>query len=91
MARQVQPCGTYAAWQRHRKRGEDPCPEDVQAKRDYQAAYRERAGRPDVTPPEVRAYRRARVRALDRLAQTYQTAFAALLDEELAKEEDYTR
>lgn len=60
----------------------------MQAKRAYQAAYREQAGRSDVANPQTRAYQRARRRALERLAKTYSTAFAQLLDEERAKEKD---
>lgn len=88
--RELQPCGTYGAWQRHRKADEEPCEPCKAAKRAYQAAYRRRVGRPEVLPPRVKAYKRARRRALARLAATYQIAFAALLDEELAKEKDYT-
>lgn len=88
-ARPLLPCGTYAAWQRHYKAGEEPCPEDVQAKREYQAARRKKVGRPDLTTSRMKAYQRARSRALHRLARTYDAAFAGYLAEELAKEEDY--
>jgi len=38
------PCGTHAAYNRHRKRGEDPCEACVVAERDYQRT-RKRASR----------------------------------------------
>lgn len=71
-------CGTRAAYERHRRQGEpidDAC-------REANAAYHQKNAR-------GRAYRRARQRAYTRLALTYSTAYRALLEEELAKEEDY--
>src|SRR5690606_18216086 len=72
------PCGTRAAYERHRRQGEpidDAC-------REANAAYHRKNAR-------GRAYRRARQRAYTRLALTYSTAYRALLEEELAKEKDY--
>ena len=78
MARELKPCGTRAAYDRHRRNEEEPCKEcrDANARRGRQ----NRRGK---------AYQRARVRALTRLSLLYETAFRSLLDEELAKEEDY--
>lgn len=43
-ARQLQPCGSHAAYERHRSRGEYPCPPCREAERLYQARrYRRRA------------------------------------------------
>lgn len=36
------PCGTHAAFTRHKNRGETPCDECVEGERDYQAARYER-------------------------------------------------
>lgn len=32
----TKPCGTYAAWRRHQRRKETPCPACTQAHKDYQ-------------------------------------------------------
>lgn len=41
--RQKQPCGTHAAYERHRAQGEYPCPECRDAERRFQAErYRKR-------------------------------------------------
>lgn len=40
----MQPCGTRAAYQRHLRRGEEPCEECRQAKRDYDNARNRRLG-----------------------------------------------
>ncbi len=42
MPRELQPCGTPAAYQRHYKRGEEPCGACREAKADYQREYRTR-------------------------------------------------
>lgn len=34
MARELQPCGTWAAYQRHKRKGEDPCAKCLVAARD---------------------------------------------------------
>lgn len=39
MIRQLQPCGTQAAWQRHRKHGEKPCEACREAHNQYQRDY----------------------------------------------------
>lgn len=38
MARELQPCGTPAAWQRHRYRKEEPCQPCKEAMRSFYAA-----------------------------------------------------
>ena len=43
----MQPCGTNAAYIRHRKRGEAPCAACTEARREYVATWRN-------TPPEAR-------------------------------------
>ena len=35
--RQLEPCGTLAAWRRHQRHGEAPCPPCVEARRAYDA------------------------------------------------------
>jgi hypothetical protein len=52
--RVLQPCGTHAAYMRHKARREDPCAECVIAERAYQRA-RDRRGRPHWTPPAAAA------------------------------------
>lgn len=36
--RPLRPCGTHAAWERHKRRGEEPCPACTEAERAYQRA-----------------------------------------------------
>jgi hypothetical protein len=78
----VAPCGTYGAYQRHRKAGEEPC----QPCRDANAQYtREfRRSRPELYAREL-ASKYARWRALERLAREHPKRFATLLNEERAK------
>lgn len=83
--KELQPCGTYAAWQRHRNAGEEPCEACWQAKRAYQAAYRKIAPRRPATK-QRRARRNAEYRARVALTLRYPEAFADLLARELAKE-----
>ena len=77
MARELKPCGTPAAYSRHRSHGEEAC----RACKDAVAANRRANDR-------GRAYARARIRALGRLSRAYSTAYQALLAEEMAKEEN---
>lgn len=84
MPRELQPCGTYAAWQRHKKNNEDPCESCWRARRQYQRAYRKVAPRSE--SDRRKAHRRAHRRALVALSQRYSTAFLDLLGKELAKE-----
>ncbi|MEV4671007.1 hypothetical protein AB0K34_05070 [Actinomadura sp. NPDC049382] len=78
MAREPKPCGTRAAYMRHLRHGEEPCRACKDAQNDAQKRN-----------PRLKAYQRARVRALARLSQLYETAYRSLMEEELAKEEDY--
>jgi len=75
MARQLQPCGTPAAYRRHLRHGEQPCDACRDAMRAYQKKWLDRTG-----------YMRARNRALSRLAARRRGEFRRLLLEELAKE-----
>ena len=43
----TEPCGTYAAWVRHRRRGEDPDPDCVRAMRAYKREHHRKAARED--------------------------------------------
>jgi hypothetical protein len=76
---ELQPCGTYAAYQRHMRRGETACAPCQTAATAKQQAYRRN---------NRQAYRRelgrnaARSRALERLADEYPERFAVLLNEE---------
>lgn len=78
MARELRPCGTVAAYVRHLRHGEEPCDDCRKANNDAQNSN-----------PRAKAYQRARIRALGHLALIYDATYRALLDEELAKEEDY--
>jgi len=75
MARELQPCGTPAAYQRHVRRGEQPCDACREANRTYWRQWADRTG-----------YGRARYRAMRRLADLYPDIYRRLLREELAKE-----
>lgn len=81
---ELQPCGTYGAWQRHRKKGETPCEPCHQAKLAYQRAYGKIVRRP--LTERRKALIRARRRAMTALAARYPEAFRALLEKEKAKE-----
>lgn len=84
MSRPLQPCGTYAAWQRHYSAREEPCEPCQQARLEYQRTYRKRV--PPKETEKRKARRRAERRALYGLAARYAVAFDALLDQELTKE-----
>ncbi|MFC6885321.1 MULTISPECIES: hypothetical protein [Actinomadura] len=70
--RGLQPCGTTAAYIRHRKRGEQPCPMCRQAWRDY------------CRQPHTRAYQTARRHALAEMPHAFPDRFAELLAEQVA-------
>lgn len=63
MARELKPCGTFAAYARHKKNGEDPCGPCMQAMRDQknvraegkrrEAGVSRLASVPDVVEPVV--------------------------------------
>lgn len=80
----LQPCGTYAAYQRHVKAGESPCVGCRQASAEYRRTYRERR-----MPGDGRAVRRqyARDRALRRLAARHHAELDTLVAEELRRSE----
>ena len=50
-SRTLQPCGTVAAYDRHRGRGEEPCQPCRAAKATYNRAFRDRKRRGEVSPP----------------------------------------
>lgn len=75
----LKPHGTYAAYVRHHRRGEDPC----ELCRNYSIHDREWAER---YRTRGRARSRARSRALSRLASIYAELFGALYAEELNRE-----
>jgi hypothetical protein len=72
-------CGTYGAYQAHRRRGETPCAPCRRANADYMAEIRRRYPR-----HRQRDYERTviRNRALARLAELHPEEFEALLTEE---------
>ena len=71
-------CGTYGAYQRHRRAGETPCTECRRALREYVAAWRQKTGN-----PRGKTYNAAYSRAVSRLVAAHKSLFDALLDEEL--------
>lgn len=75
MTRPIPPCGTTAAFQRHRYRGERPCDPCREAYNAHQAAYLRRTGRA-----------RARQRAYVRLAHNHPDEHKALRELELETE-----
>lgn len=83
MSAEVAPCGTYAAYCRHYKRGEpvdDPCRE---ARNEYVAELRRTNHN---TVQRARRTRRMRERALSRLQDAHPEEFRRLLAEEYEKE-----
>jgi hypothetical protein len=78
----LQQCGTYGAYQRHRKRGETPCDADRQASATYMADLRQR--RPEVVGRD-QDRKAARDQAMRRFAEEYPARFRRLLVEELAR------
>jgi hypothetical protein len=81
----VQPCGTKAAYNRHKKYGEEPCDACRQANRAHnQAQY--------ATSPERRlkqiAHAKAQGRARSRLVRRHLAEYRELYAEELAREEN---
>lgn len=75
----VQPCGSYAGYRGHVKRGEEPCEPCRDANRRYMADYRTR--RPEVREADISALA-ARGRATKRLISLHRDEFYALLAEE---------
>lgn len=70
-------CGTYAAVQRHKRRGEQVCTPCLVAQREYMRAYREKNG----TQRDYE-YSRAYMRATQRLRALHPAQFEVLLAEE---------
>ena len=57
--RDLQPCGTYGAYQQHRHRGEPACDPCLQANRDYKIAHsREYQQRPEPRRRRLESYRK---------------------------------
>ncbi len=71
MGRALKPCGTNAAYHRHLRRGEQPCAECLEARRQYEAARRTPAVRRAENADERRRYaaRRRRLIAADEQAR----------------------
>lgn len=80
MTRALQVCGTNGGYQRHLKRGEEPCEPCRVAKADWQRRYRSRT---DQT--EARLVQAARHRAHARLSAIHSGEFEALLIEEIRR------
>lgn len=75
------PCGTYAAYQRHRRRSEDACDP---CKAANAARSREARADPEFARNET-LRNNARIRALWRLAAEYPKRYHQLSTEELSK------
>ena len=76
-------CGTYSAYQAHKRAGEDADPACRRAAADYLAAWR--TDHP-VGRAEERRRNRARSKALRRLGRMHSDELQALILEELANE-----
>jgi hypothetical protein len=85
MTRKLQPCGTEAAYQWHRRRGEDACAVCLAAHRTYQAQARSSDG------GTHRRSSRIRSRALYRLKALHPADYARVLAEEYAADRAGTR
>lgn len=77
-------CGTYSGWNRHIKRGEEPCDPCVLAQRAYAADWR--ASNPRKLA-NYAARRHAAYRALVALRARHYREYYNLYQEELAKEQ----
>lgn len=86
MTRELQPCGTPAAYQRHLRRREDPCDacKAANRKRSSEAAREAYKG-------DFGTKKRAISRAFTRLSHRYSEEFEALLAEEIAAEAEGRR
>jgi hypothetical protein len=76
----IPPCGTYAAYQRHGRLGEERCDPCRQAAKDYMTSLRQKPG----GRTKDRWWNKTRNAALERLAQEYPARLLELLDEERA-------
>jgi hypothetical protein len=77
-------CGSYSGYQRHRRRGQQPCEPCREASRVYMAGLRAR--RPDLRKREA-SESKARSRALWRLAHEHPARFLELVEEEKQREQ----
>lgn len=75
-------CGTYKAYQRHRKQGTEVDEACRVAKNDYASELRNK--NPNLRRRQL-AYSTARSRALERLAKAHRKEFAQLLKQERAQ------
>lgn len=80
----LRPCGTNAAYVRHRNAGEEACRDCKNAHADYMSNYRPKAGRGDEDRAASRS--RARQRAFRALAELHPAVFDALFATELTVE-----
>lgn len=78
------PHGTYAGYQRHKKRGVRPCEACLAANRDYTANLR--ANSPELRENDA-LMNKIRSRALWRLKDRHQREFRVLVAEELRAED----
>lgn len=82
MSEQATRCGTYAEYQAHRSRGEDPCDDCRAANNAYKREYLK------ARPEKYAATKRgnaARLRALWRLAELHPTEYRRLYHEEVTR------
>lgn len=78
---ELQPCGTYGAYQRHRRKKE---PVDEACRAANRDRARERRTDPELCAEDT-ARNAARIRALRRLAHEYPERYRQLATEELSK------
>lgn len=78
-------CGTYPGYQTHKRRGEAACPECLAANAAYARQWRAAAVPNEAAAARARSDRRARGRALTRLARAHRAEFLRMYQEELAK------
>ena len=76
-------CGTYAGWNQHQRRDEEPCDPCREANRIYMREYRKDLIRRGLPIQSLRE--RARGFAMTRLSHLYPEEFEALVEEEMAR------
>lgn len=81
-ARQLKPCGTWSAYQRHRTAGEEPCGPCRQAANDYHRARRKDPG----LRARIKRENRVQSRAAWRLVDEHRDRFRELVAEEMKRE-----
>lgn len=79
MSRELKPCGTHAAYQRHRRSGEPPCSACLAANAEKTRAHKQAS--PDYVQ-RCNERNKARERARVRLAREYPARFRQLCNEE---------